>query len=914
MRVNSLPRHAPLRRKSGTPRRLTCLESLETRVLLSAFGPGNMNGPWTVAGPSAEGSIQFDSANNITGGTLTDSAGNITTPAGNYAINLDGTLSMNLSAVASTGAMNSMRDTIAMSDTSVIDTLSVLVSGGAATFSNADLNGSWTLAFNDNHDTKSGGGTVIFDGLGNVTGGSTATGAAKASITGGSYTVNADGTCSVTLIINKKLTESFSGALNASKDTLAVSPTSIATANANLKPNFALMVRSQGAYSKADAHGNWTLETALGHGIIAFSGGGNIDPSTFTSWDGANSTISGSYSIAGNGNITVNVIQNRNGTILNFTLTGAMNAGRNLIVMDSTLDTGIGNVAVLTSGADHAPTLTAMKPFATATGGLPFTLTYSQLQANATGLADIDGDPLQFQVDAPAAGATIQLNGVPQNSFPFNVASGDTVTFTPAPAATGKVSAFSVRAFDGILTSATDIPVMITTNPEPTVSVTTATSIATEVNNGDKGVGGITFSRKGETTSSLTVLYNVTGAANDGVNYNVLSGTAIIPIGKSSVTVPVVPLDNITREGNISVTLTIAANGPHYIIGAKTSGVVTIVDNNLAPLSVAGKSLSATITAGTAPFASSGTYQLFFNAGNNSFALVGGPTVASVLGTYSYTRTSATTATLNLTSAQTGTSNGTITFTSATAAVFTFAQQVGSGSQSSKVTLVAAPTTNFAPASIAGRVDTHKITSGTGSLAATGTDQAIFAESSNLLVIAGVAPVHSTVNNYTYSKFGPNLGIVTFTNAASINGFTIVLYTSATAATYATMLDSGGGTQHGTLTVAPTPLVTLAPVSLSGKTLNNTITGGAAPFAVHGASTMILSAATYTFTQTIPVANSSGTYTYEVLTPTIGYISYNDSIDGPSFAVLSFTTVTKASYVLAKIGTAGWERGTTSLI
>ena len=107
MRVNSLPRHAPLRRKSGTPRRLTCLESLETRVLLSAFGPGNMNGPWTVAGPSAEGSIQFDSANNITGGTLTDSAGNITTPAGNYAINLDGTLTMNLSAVATTGAMNS---------------------------------------------------------------------------------------------------------------------------------------------------------------------------------------------------------------------------------------------------------------------------------------------------------------------------------------------------------------------------------------------------------------------------------------------------------------------------------------------------------------------------------------------------------------------------------------------------------------------------------------------------------------------------------------------------------------------------------------------------------------------------------------------------------------------------------------
>ena len=59
------------------------------------------------------------------------------------------------------------------------------------------------------------------------------------------------------------------------------------------------------------------------------------------------------------------------------------------------------NVIVLISSADHAPTLTGMKTFATAIGVMPFNITYGQLQANATGLGDLDGDSLQFQVDSP---------------------------------------------------------------------------------------------------------------------------------------------------------------------------------------------------------------------------------------------------------------------------------------------------------------------------------------------------------------------------------------------------------------------------------------------------------------------------------------------------------------------------------
>ena len=72
-----------------------------------------------------------------------------------------------------------------------------------------------------------------------------------------------------------------------------------------------------------------------------------------------------------------------------------------------------------------------MGAFGTAVGGKPFNITYNQLLSNSVGLADADGDILSFQVDSGVTGAVYALNGVTQNSFPFNVAPGQTLSFTP---------------------------------------------------------------------------------------------------------------------------------------------------------------------------------------------------------------------------------------------------------------------------------------------------------------------------------------------------------------------------------------------------------------------------------------------------------------------------------------------------
>ena len=76
---------------------------------------------------------------------------------------------------------------------------------------------------------------------------------------------------------------------------------------------------------------------------------------------------------------------------------------------------------------------------------------------------------------------------------------------------------------------------------------------------------------------------------------------------------------------------------------------------------------------------------------------------------------------------------------------------------------------------------------------------------------------------------------------------------------------------------------------------------------------MVLSATSYSFTQTIPVTATTGTYSYERLTPTIGYVLFDDSELGVGSDVLIFSSSTKATYVFAAAHSLGWQRGTAVL-
>lgn len=93
-----------------------------------------------------------------------------------------------------------------------------------------------------------------------------------------------------------------------------------------------------------------------------------------------------------------------------------------------------------------------------------------------------------------------------------------------------------------------------------TVSVTAIDPTATEAG---PTTGRFTVSRTGATTAALTVSDRVGGTATAGSDYTSLSGSVTIPIGASSASVTITPINDTAVEDNEIVVLTLAANAAY---------------------------------------------------------------------------------------------------------------------------------------------------------------------------------------------------------------------------------------------------------------------------------------------------------------------------------------------------------------
>ena len=100
--------------------------------------------------------------------------------------------------------------------------------------------------------------------------------------------------------------------------------------------------------------------------------------------------------------------------------------------------------------------------------------------------------------------------------------------------------------------------------------------------------GQFTITRTGATSAALDVFFNVTGAAQAGVDYTALGTQITIPMGQASVDIAVSPIDDLLVELSESVTLSLSAHAS-YSLGNISVASVNILDND----SVAG---AATVT------------------------------------------------------------------------------------------------------------------------------------------------------------------------------------------------------------------------------------------------------------------------------------------------------------------------------
>jgi hypothetical protein len=172
---------------------------------------------------------------------------------------------------------------------------------------------------------------------------------------------------------------------------------------------------------------------------------------------------------------------------------------------------------------------------------------------------------------------------------------------------------FANNSYTRLATSNT----LTVTGPLPVVTIVATDNTATEAG---QTTGLFTVSRTGSTAAALTVNYGIGGSASNGVDYQTLLGSVIIPANQATATILVTPIDDNAIEGDETVIVTLSANAG-YALGAQTSATVTIADDD-APV--------VTIVAGTADAAEPATAGQFTvtRSGNMASDLVVSYTIA----------------------------------------------------------------------------------------------------------------------------------------------------------------------------------------------------------------------------------------------------------------------------------------------
>ena len=154
----------------------------------------------------------------------------------------------------------------------------------------------------------------------------------------------------------------------------------------------------------------------------------------------------------------------------------------------------------------------------------------------------------------------------------------ETVTLPPIPTTTARIK---VQPVGNIFFDLSDANFTIA---PPVVSIT-----ATDTNASETGpdAGVFRVNRTGATTNNLIVSYSVTGTATSGADFTPLSGNVTIPTGSPSATISVLPVDDFLAEPGETVVLTLTTNAAYAINSSSNSATVTIIDNDVATLSIA---------------------------------------------------------------------------------------------------------------------------------------------------------------------------------------------------------------------------------------------------------------------------------------------------------------------------------------
>jgi hypothetical protein len=267
------------------------------------------------------------------------------------------------------------------------------------------------------------------------------------------------------------------------------------------------------------------------------------------------------------------------------------------IASSSSYTIGSSNSATATI-TDDPPivTVVASDPDASETGSDPGVFTFSRTggaigtaltvffshagtASEGTDYANIGGAIATVTIPGGQGSATVTISPLPDTA----VEGPETAIATVQPNANytiGAPSTATVTIADG--------------NNTPVVTIAATDASANEIGP-DNGV--FTIARTGAVTSALVVNVTIGGTATNGTDYTSIAATATIPAGQPSATVTIAPLDEFVVEGSETVVLTLVEDAA-YDVGAAASATVTIADRPVPTVNITASDATASEVGG----------------------------------------------------------------------------------------------------------------------------------------------------------------------------------------------------------------------------------------------------------------------------------------------------------------------------
>jgi hypothetical protein len=197
---------------------------------------------------------------------------------------------------------------------------------------------------------------------------------------------------------------------------------------------------------------------------------------------------------------------NANGTLNAFTVRAVDDSPSNLYSATPV------QVKVAVTAVNDAPTLSSISTLTAGTEDTPYTVTYAQLLA-ASDAGDVDGGTTLFRIEAVSTG-TLKKGTTAVTAGTTTLGVGETLTWTPAADANGILNAFTVKAYDGTLASATAIQVKVG------VAAVNDAPVMTSIANLTGGIEDTPFSL---TYSALSTAAGATDVDSSTINFQITS-------------------------------------------------------------------------------------------------------------------------------------------------------------------------------------------------------------------------------------------------------------------------------------------------------------------------------------------------------------------------------------------------------